>query len=81
MKQSLSDMLARQQAIEARKPKPHARGEGIRAVKAWVKTQARLYQFFIDDKFAEELAAELQAAIEFEPMLGDAEFQATGGLV
>ena len=69
MKQPLSEMFARQRDIEARKPKPHARGEGIRAVKAWVGMQARFFDYAISDALADEIASDWQAAMEFDPML------------
>lgn len=77
MKPTLTSLFALDRRIAETKPKPKARGEGIRTVRQWKATQSRL----IDAVIAEELAAELESALQFEPMLGSAEFQLDGGLV
>lgn len=77
MKPTLTSLFALDRRIAETKPKPQARGEGIRNVRQWKDMQSRL----IDAVISAELAAELEAALEFEPMLGDAKFQLDGGLV
>lgn len=81
MKSTLTDLITTQARIEAKKPKRHARGEGILALRQFVKTTARLYDFMISDKMADEIAAEWLVSGEFEPMLGDVGLQANGGIV
>lgn len=81
MKSTLSDLIATQARIDARKPKRHARGEGIRDVRKWVSMQSRMFDGFISGELAAQIEAEWIAAREFEPMLGDTEFQRDMGLV
>ena len=76
MKPTLTRLFQLDQRIAETRPKPKARGEGIRTVRQWKATQSRL----IDAVIAEELAAELEAALAFEPMLGDVAFLKDMGL-
>ena len=78
MKPTLTTLFATQARIEARKPKPHARGEGIRAVKAFVAMNMRFCDYRISDALATEIERDLLEAFAFEPMLLD--FPTDGGL-
>ena len=76
MKPTLTRLFQLDKRIAETRPKPKARGEGIRTVRQWKAKQSAL----IDAVIAEELAAELEAALEFEPMLGDVAFLKDMGL-
>lgn len=80
MKSTLTDLLTTRARIEAKKPKRHARGEGIRDVRQWVAMQVRLFDGVISGELAAQIEADWIAAHEFEPMLGDVNLQANGGI-
>ena len=77
MKPTLTRLFQLDKRIAETRPKPKARGEGIRTVRQWKAKQSAL----INAVIAEELAAELEAALAFEPMLVDGEFQQDLGLI
>lgn len=77
---TLSQLVTLQRRIAETKPKPQARGEGIRAVRAWKTMQERLLEGAITAELAAELQADLEAAVEFEPMLEDLSFHNDAGM-
>lgn len=81
MKPTLTSLFALDRRIAETKPKPQARGEGIRTVRQRIATHSNLIDAVISAELAAELQADLDSAVEFEPMLGSAEFQKDLGLI
>ncbi len=80
MKPDLSRLFTLYSQVSQTKPKPNARGEGIRTVRKWKAMQEHLLECAITAELAAEIEAEWQVAIEAEPMCGDVTFLKDMGL-